>query len=123
MVRPHGQDFDASKKIKGHKRHLVVDTLGLLPAVNVTAVNVQDRDGAASVVAQACAKETGLKRLYADSAYGGQCVLDLEKKHGIAVEIVRRLSNRVTGKFLAEQQLWPQASSYRPSAGWPSART
>lgn len=105
-----GTGFDAGKKVKGRKRHLVVDTLGLLLAVTVTAASVQDRDGAASVVAQACAKVTGLKRLYADSAYGGQCAMDLEKTHGIAVEIVRRPSNRVTGTFVVEQQqLWPEA--------------
>lgn len=109
---PQGGDtgFDAGKKVKGRKRHLVVDTLGLLLAVTVTCASVQDRDGAACVVAQACAKVTGLKRLYADTAYGGQCAMNLEKTHGIAVEIVRRPSNRVTGTFVAEQQqLWPEA--------------
>ena len=65
--------FDAGKKVKGRKRHLVVDTLGLLLAVTVTAPSVQDRDAAASVVAQACAKVPGLKKLYADGAYGGKC--------------------------------------------------
>lgn len=43
--------FDADKKVKGRKRHLVVDTLGLLLAVTVTAASVQDRDAAAEVVA------------------------------------------------------------------------
>ena len=44
--------FDAGKKVKGRKRHLVVDTLGLLLAVTVTAASVQDRDAAAPVVAR-----------------------------------------------------------------------
>lgn len=102
--------FDVGKKVKGRKRHLVVDTLGLLLAATVTAASVQDCNGAASVVAQACAKVTGLKRLYADSAYAGQCAQGLEKAHGIAVQIVRRPSNRVTGTFVTEQQqLWPDA--------------
>jgi transposase len=45
---PQGGDtgYDAGKKVKGRKRHLVVDTLGLLLAVSVTAASVQDRDGA-----------------------------------------------------------------------------
>jgi putative transposase len=109
---PRGGDtgFDAGKKVKGRKRHLVVDALGLLLAVTVTCASVQDRDRAASVVAQACAKVTGLKKLYADSAYGGQCAMNLQQTHGIAVEIVRRPSNRVTGTFVVEQQqLWPEA--------------
>src|SRR5881394_3219336 len=61
--------FDAGKKVKGRKRHLVVDTLGLLIAVSITSASVQDRDGAAPVVAQAVAKVPGLKRLYTDAAY------------------------------------------------------
>ncbi|MCD0244294.1 transposase, partial [Xanthomonas melonis] len=50
---PQGGDlgYDAGKKVKGRKRHLVVDTLGLLLAVSVTAGSVQDRDGAHPVVA------------------------------------------------------------------------
>jgi transposase len=47
--------FDAGKKVKGRKRNLVVDTLGLVIAVTVTAASVQDRDAATAVVAQACA--------------------------------------------------------------------
>jgi transposase len=102
--------FDAGKKVKGRKRHLVVDTLGLLLALTVTAASVQDRDGAAPVVAQACAKAPGLQKLYVDAAYAGQCAMALRETHGIAVEVVRHPANRVTGTFVAEQrQLWPDA--------------
>ena len=52
--------FDAGKKVKRRKRHLVVDTLGLLLAVTLTAASVKDRDAAANVVAQACTKIPGL---------------------------------------------------------------
>ncbi|WSA81617.1 transposase [Streptomyces sp. NBC_01799] len=38
--------FDAGKKVKGRKRFIVTDTLGLLPAVHVVAASIQDRDGA-----------------------------------------------------------------------------
>jgi hypothetical protein len=65
--------FDAGKKVKGRKRNLVVDTLGLLIAVTVTAASVQDRDAAAAVVAQACAKSPRLEKLYIDGAYGEMC--------------------------------------------------
>ncbi len=101
--------FDAGKKVKGRKRHLVVDTLGLLLAVTITAASVQDRDGAAPVVAQACAKVPGLKALYADAAYGGRCAQAIEKAHGIAVHIVRHPGNRTTGTWQSAQQpLWPE---------------
>lgn len=101
--------FDAGKKVKGRKRHLVVDTLGLLLAVTVTSASVQDRDGAGPVVALACQKAPGLKRLYADSAYGGQCAQRIEAQHGIAVQIIRRPGNRQTGSF--QSQLWPEAAT------------
>jgi len=102
--------FDAGKKVKGRKRHLVVDTLGLLLAVTVTAASVQDRDAAAPVVAQACAKVPGLKKLYADAAYGGKCAEAIEHAHGISVEIVRHPGNRSTGTWQdAQQPLWPDA--------------
>ena len=38
--------YDAGKKVKGRKRHILVDTLGLLLIVIVHAANIQDRDGA-----------------------------------------------------------------------------
>jgi putative transposase len=110
---PQGGDtgFDAGKKVKGRKRHLVVDTLGLLLAVTITAASVQDRDGAVPVVAQACAKIPGLKKLYADAAYAGKCAMHIQQTHGIAVEIVRRSNNRLTGTFVADQQqLWPDSA-------------
>jgi putative transposase len=102
--------FDAGKKVKGRKRHLVVDTLGLLLAATVTAASVQDRDGAAPVIAQACSKVPGLKKIYADAAYGGQCAQAIEAAHpGLNVEVVRHPGNRSTGTWQdAQQPLWPE---------------
>lgn len=101
--------FDAGKKVKGRKRHLVVDTVGLLLAVTVTAASVQDRDAAPDVVAKACAKVSGLKKLYTDAAYGGQCAAAIEKTHGIVVEVVRHPGNRSTGTWQDKQQpLFPE---------------
>jgi transposase len=103
--------FDAGKKVKGRKRHLVVDTLGLLLAVTITSAGVQDRDAAAPVVAQACAKVPGLKELYADAAYGGHCARGIETTHGINVHIVRHAANRSTGTWHTPQQdLWPEVA-------------
>ena len=56
---------------------------GLLLAVTVTAASVQDRDAAAPVVALACAKVPGLRKLYADGAYAGKCAVAIEETHGI----------------------------------------
>lgn len=82
--------FDAGKKVKGRKRHLVVDTLGLLLAVVVHPANVQDRDGAPPVVQKAVEKYTTLKKLYTDQAYSGRCANRLRDDHGLDVEVVRR---------------------------------
>jgi transposase len=101
--------FDAGKKVKGRKRHLVVDTLGLLLALTITAASVQDRDAAAAVVAQACTKVPGLEKLYTDGAYGGKCAQAIEQTHGISVEVVRHPGNRSTGTWQdAQQPLWPE---------------
>jgi transposase len=89
--------FDAAKKVKGRKRNLVVDTMGLVVALTVTAASVQDRDAAAAVVAQACAKVPHLEKLYTDGAYGGKCARDIEQTHQIRVEVVRRPGNGTTG--------------------------
>jgi putative transposase len=89
--------FDAAKKVKGRKRNLVVDTMGLVIALTVTAASVQDRDAAAAVVAQACSKVPGLEKLYTDGAYGGKCARNIEQLHHIRVEVVRRPGNGTTG--------------------------
>lgn len=93
---PQGGDdgYDGAKKLKGRKRHQIVDTMGLLLAVTVTAASVQDRDGAAEVVAQSCAKLPTLKTLYVDGAYSGQCVEALQVAHGIDVQVVHHPGRR-----------------------------
>ena len=64
--------YDAGKQVKGRKRHIVVDTLGLLLVVVVTAASVQDRDGARLVFQRlngACKK---LRLIWVDGAYRGK---------------------------------------------------
>jgi putative transposase len=65
--------YDAGKKINGRKRHIVVDTLGLILAVVVHPANVQDYDGAVLVLGllgQLKERFRRLKVIFADSAYG-----------------------------------------------------
>jgi putative transposase len=47
----HPSGYDAHKNVKGRKRHLLVDTLGLLLSVYVSPADVQDRDGAQGLLA------------------------------------------------------------------------
>ena len=84
--------FDAGKKVKGRKRHLVVDVLGLLLAVLVHPANIQDRDGATPVVAQAVTKYPSLRKLYVDGGYTGVCAHSLRTQYKLDVEVVRRPS-------------------------------
>ena len=58
----------------GRKRHIVVDTLGLLLAVVVHAANIQDRDGAKLVLAKLAGRFPRLKLIWADGGYAGQLV-------------------------------------------------
>jgi transposase len=103
--------FDAGKKIKGRKRHLVVDTLGLLLAVTITAASVQDREAAPAVVASACQKYQTLQKLFADSAYAGQCAARIERELDVKVDIVRR--PHPSGQWSDSQMsLWPARGGF-----------
>lgn len=66
--------FDAGKKVKGRKRHMVVDTLGLLLAVVVHAANIQDRDGSKLVLTQLKGNFPRLVLIWADGGYAGQLI-------------------------------------------------
>lgn len=89
--------FDAGKKVKGRKRNLVVDTLGLLLAVTVTVASVQDRDAAPQPVKQAATKYPGLQTLFVDTGYAGQCAAQLSAHHNLNVDVVRHPANRNVG--------------------------
>jgi putative transposase len=83
--------FDAGKKIKGRKRHLLVDTLGLVIAVVITLASVQDRDGAKLVFASAAA-EPMLQKVFADAGYSGKLIDWTKDRYPWALEIVKRPS-------------------------------
>ena len=74
----------------GRKRHIVVDTLGLLLAVVVHAANIQDRDGAKLVLAKLVGRFPRLKLIWADGGYAGQLVEWARTFGGWFLEIVKR---------------------------------
>ena len=82
--------YDAGKKINGRKRHILVDTLGLLLMVSVLPANIQDRDGARHLLAQAFAVYGRLRCLWADGSYAGQLVAWVGRVSRCVLEIVRR---------------------------------
>lgn len=62
--------YDAGKKITGRKRHVAVDTLGLVMMVVVHSASMQDHDGACFVLSRMKQRFRRLKVVFADSAYG-----------------------------------------------------
>ncbi|SRR6266487_1664966 len=62
--------YDGGKQIKGRKRHVLVDILGLLLVIFVTAADIPDYEGARDVLGTAERKHPRLKKIIADSAYG-----------------------------------------------------
>jgi putative transposase len=80
------------KKVNGRKRHILVDTLGLLLIVVVTGAGLSDPEGAKQVLAQATWEFGRLRRVWADSAYGGHLVTWVALNCLWVLDIVRRLS-------------------------------
>jgi transposase len=64
--------YDAGKKIKGRKRHLLTDTGGLLVGTVVHTADIQDRDGAPAVFKKVRYAFPWLRHVFADAAYSGQ---------------------------------------------------
>jgi transposase len=83
--------FDAGKKVKGRKRHIVTDTTGLLIGAVVHAADIQDRDGAVLVATAIRNSHPWLRHLFADSAYAGEKLASaLALLGNWTVEIIRR---------------------------------
>lgn len=85
--------YDAGKKTFGRKRHILVDTLGLLLAVVVHSAGLQDRDGARKVLAPLAHRFTRLRQIWADSIYNSglaEWVRSLRTRNRIELELVKR---------------------------------
>jgi putative transposase len=94
--------FDGAKWIKGRKRHILVDVLGLLLAVTLTRADVQDRDGARTLLRMLPPRFTPLRLIWADSAYTGflaTWLYWLRPHHRIRLEIIKR-SDQAKGFML-----------------------
>lgn len=82
--------YDAGKKVTGRKRHLLVDTLGLVLAVVVHAANIQDRDGARLLLERAKGPLATLQHIWADGGYAGTLVDWVRSRCSWVLEIVKR---------------------------------
>lgn len=90
LVSSETKGFDAGKKIKGIKRHIIVDTLGLILAVVIQSGSVQDRDGAYSVIEKMKENWFRIVKIFADSGYAGKLIDKIKHAFGLEIEIVKR---------------------------------
>jgi transposase len=84
--------YDAAKKVKGRKRHALVDTDGRALLLQVTPADVQDRDGGVSLLKASRRLFPFIERVFADTAYAAERVTNATR---VVVEIVRKLPDQV----------------------------
>ena len=83
--------YDAGKKVKGRKRHIVTDTSGYLIFILVHAADIQDRDGAVEVLKAIRYRFPWLRHVFADGGYAGDKLRSALKGHGSwTLEIIKR---------------------------------
>ena len=100
--------YDAGKKVLGRKRHVLVDTQGLLLNVDVHAADIQDRDGAQKLLQQARRRFPFIKRIIADGGYAGPKMTALVARTGAwTLQIVKRsdASRFVVLRWIVERTL------------------
>lgn len=84
--------YDAGKKINGRKRHILVDTMGLLLQVLVLPANIQDRDGARPLISKFYSRKgaRSVKHIWADGGYTGSLIGWCQETFKCTMEIVKR---------------------------------
>jgi putative transposase len=96
--------IDGGKKIKGRKRHIIVDTMGLLLAVVVHAANEHDSKSAFDVIALLKYRFNRLVKIVADGGYRGELIEKTKNAFGWILEIVLRKDD--TPKFAVIPKRW-----------------
>ncbi|MFF4796265.1 IS5 family transposase [Streptomyces sp. NPDC001276] len=104
VVGADSRGFDGGKLINGRKRHVVVDTLGLLLGVMVTAADVGDRTAAQALLRQAADAHHRLALVWADGGYTGSLVEHCLARLALVLAIVKR-SDDIRG-FVVLPKRW-----------------
>lgn len=92
--------YDAGKKVKGRKRHILVDVEGHLLGARIQTADTQDRDGAPEVLTGVKSLYPWLRHVFADGGYAGDKLRDaLAKLGNWTIEIIKR-SDIATGFVL-----------------------
>ena len=85
--------YDGGKKIKGRKRHIAVDTEGFLLQAHITSAALSDKEGAKRLLKSKRLKP--IKKMWADSGYGGEDLRQIAHSYGKDLEIVKRPAGKV----------------------------
>src|SRR5438477_5781810 len=104
-VAKPSRGYDAGKKINGRKRHIAVDTIGLLLTVLITAASAQDRDGARPLLWNLRKAFPSIRLTRADSGYAGKLVTwaKTKLKPRLTVQVVKRTEQH---KFIVLPRRW-----------------
>ncbi|MGD1038945.1 MAG: IS5 family transposase [Roseiarcus sp.] len=98
--------FDAGKKIKGRKRHIAVDVLGLPIECQVTAASIQDRDSLAPMLRAVHRKSPGVTMSFVDGGYQGEeAQRAAYEASRISITVVKRTDKQVKG-FIVLPKRW-----------------
>ena len=104
--------YDAGKKVSGIKRHIVVDTMGLVHGFLVTTADTTDRNGAIAMVGLHRGELASVRKFLVDGGYSGETfAAAIAALTGAAVEVVKR--NEI-GKFVVLPKRWIVERSF----GW-----
>lgn len=96
--------YDAGKKVKGRKRHIVTDTCGFLIFILVHAADIQDRDGAVDVLAAIRYRFPWLRHIFADGGYAGEKLRNALAPLGKwTIQIIKRSDTAKGFKVLARR--------------------
>jgi putative transposase len=87
---PGERGYDAAKNVKGRKRHILVDTLGLLLVVAVTVASLPERDGARLLFARLTGSCKKLRRIWVDGGYRGPWINWAAERFGFLLQVVLR---------------------------------
>ena len=82
--------YDAGKKIAGRKRHIVVDTMGLVLGLVVHGAGQQDRNAALQVLESIRFRSNRMEKIFADGGYSGKLIDKVREELRWALEIVKR---------------------------------
>lgn len=82
--------YDAGKKTKGRKRHLLTDTQGLIVNAVVHSASIQDREGAKLLLNRSKNLLESIEKIFVDGGYAGKLIAWVKEKYNIVLEVVRR---------------------------------